>query len=146
MALFLFTKNILSGRPIAVYNNGRMRRDFTYIDDIVEGVCRVMEKIPEDSPGWDGFQPDPASSPAPYKLYNIGNNNSVRLEDFIQTLEKALGVKAIRDYQPLQPGDVPNTFADIHDLTRDVGFRPQTSIEQGIPKFVQWYQGYYRQT
>ena len=143
MALFLFCKNMLAGRPIQVYNHGLMQRDFTYIDDIVEGVIRVMESVPRGNPAWRGDAPDPASSPASYKLYNIGNNNSVELEAFIQTLETALGVKAIKDYQPLQPGDVPKTAADIDDLIQDVGFRPKTTIQEGIPKFVEWYQDYY---
>jgi UDP-glucuronate 4-epimerase len=144
MALFLFCKNMLAGLPIQVYNNGRMQRDFTYVDDIVEGVLRVLAAVPQGNPAWDGGQqPDPASSPAPYKLYNIGNNNSVHLEDFIQTLESSLGVKAIKDYQPLQPGDVPRTVADIDDLIHDVGFRPKTTIQEGIPQFVKWYRAYY---
>ncbi len=143
MALFLFCKNILAGRPIQVFNNGRMQRDFTYIDDIVEGVVRVMDTVPRGNTAWSGDSPDPSSSPAPYKLYNIGNNNSVELEDFIQTLETALGRTAIKEYHPLQPGDVPTTFADIDDLTQEVGFRPKTSIVEGIPKFVEWYQAYY---
>ncbi len=143
MALFLFCKNMLAGLPIQVYNNGRMQRDFTYIDDIVEGVLRVLAAVPQGNPAWDGGRPDPASSPAPYRLYNIGNNNSVHLEDFIQTLETALGVKAIKDYQPLQPGDVPRTVADIDDLIQDVGFRPKTTIQEGIPQFVKWYRAYY---
>ena len=143
MALFLFCKNMLAGLPIQVYNNGRMQRDFTYVDDIVEGVLRVLAAVPQGNPAWDGGQPDPASSPAPYKLYNIGNNNSVHLEDFIQALESSLGVKAIKDYQPLQPGDVPWTVADIDDLIQDVGFRPKTTIQEGIPQFVKWYRAYY---
>lgn len=143
MALFLFCKNMLAGLPIQVYNNGRMQRDFTYVDDIVEGVLRVLAAVPQGNPAWDGGQPDPASSPAPYKLYNIGNNNSVHLEDFIQALESSLGVKAIKDYQPLQPGDVPRTVADIDDLIQDVGFRPKTTIQEGIPQFVKWYRAYY---
>ncbi|MFP4212547.1 MAG: NAD-dependent epimerase [Desulfohalobiaceae bacterium] len=144
MALFLFTQRILQGQPIPVYNYGRMQRDFTYVDDIVQGMLRVLHKIPEPNPDWTGEQPDPASSPAAYRLYNIGNNNSVQLERFIQVLEDFLGQKAIKDYQPLQPGDVPNTYADVDDLQQEVGFKPSTPIEQGIAKFWQWYKEYYR--
>lgn len=143
MALFLFTENILKGRPIKVFNNGRMKRDFTYIEDIVEGISLVMRRIPETNPAWIGNAPDPSSSPARYKLYNIGNNNSVQLEYFIQVLEDNLGKQAVKEYCPLQPGDVPNTFADIDDLTRDVDFKPRTKIEQGIPNFIDWYRTYY---
>ncbi|MFO8033039.1 MAG: NAD-dependent epimerase [Desulfohalobiaceae bacterium] len=144
MALFLFTQRILQDQPIPVYNYGRMKRDFTYIEDIVQGLLRVLYKIPEPNPHWSGEAPDPASSPAAYKLYNIGNNNSVELERFIQVLEQCLGKKAIKDYQPLQPGDVPNTYADVDDLHQDVGFRPSTSIEEGIARFWQWYKQYYQ--
>ena len=143
MALFLFTEKILQGQPIKVFNNGRMKRDFTYIDDIVEGVSLVMQRIPGANPAWDGADPDPSSSPAPYKLYNIGNNNSVQLEYFIQVLEENLGKQAVKEYHPLQPGDVPNTFADIDDLTHDVNFKPKIKIEQGIPAFIDWYKTYY---
>lgn len=145
MALFLFTKAILEGKPIDVFNYGKMQRDFTYIDDIIEGVVRVMDKIPEPSPAWDGACPDPAASYAPYKLYNIGNNNPVELMRFIEALEDCLGKKAEKNLLPLQPGDVPATYADIGDLTSDVGFKPATPIEEGIKRFVEWYREYYGQ-
>jgi UDP-glucuronate 4-epimerase len=144
MALYLFTKAICEGKPISVFNHGRMRRDFTYIDDIVEGVFRIVSHVPQGNPDWDGKSPDPSTSPAPYKLYNIGNNNTVELEQFITVLENALGKKAIRNYMDIQPGDVPATYANIDDLISDVGFKPSTSIEQGIEKFIAWYQDYYR--
>ena len=144
MALYLFTKAITEGKPINVFNHGKMRRDFTYIDDIVEGVFRVVHRIPEPNPLWDGDSPDPGSSPAPYKLYNIGNNNTVELEQFISVLEKALGQKAIRNYMDLQPGDVPATYANVDDLINDVGFKPSTTIEDGIERFIAWYKDYYQ--
>lgn len=143
MALFKFTKGIIEGTPIDVYNRGLMRRDFTYIDDIVEGVIRVLDKTPESNPNWSGDNPDPSSSIAPYKLYNIGNNNPVELMHYIETLEKALGKTAIKNLLPMQPGDVPATYADVADLETDVGFKPQTSVEEGIENFVQWYKKYY---
>jgi len=143
MALFLFTKAILEDRPIKVFNHGRMQRDFTYIDDIVEGVKRIMGKIPGPDPEWRSDTPDPSSSYAPYRIYNIGNNNPVELTSFIDALEKALSRKAKREYMDIQPGDVPATYADIDDLVRDVGFKPDTSIETGIKKFVDWYMEYY---
>jgi len=144
MALFLFTKAILEGRPIDVYNEGRMRRDFTYIDDIIEGVVRVMARIPTASPGWTGNRPDPASSFAPYRLFNIGNNQPVELMDFIAVLEDHLGRKAQMRLLPMQPGDVPETYADVDDLTAEVGFKPGTSIREGIGRFVAWYREYYK--
>jgi UDP-glucuronate 4-epimerase len=144
MALFLFTKAILEDRPIDVYNNGEMQRDFTYIDDIVEGIFRTIDKIPAPNPDWHGDRPDPATSFAPYKIYNIGNNNPVGLLEFIRILEKQLGRKAKLNLLPIQPGDVPRTFADIDDLMRDVGFKPVTSIEDGIRQFVEWYREYYK--
>jgi UDP-glucuronate 4-epimerase len=144
MALFLFTKAILEDRPIDVYNYGKMQRDFTYIDDIVEGVIRVADKVAEADPGWTGDLPDPGTSPAPYRIYNIGNNNPVELMRFIEVLEEALGKKAKKNLLPIQPGDVPATYADVDDLIRDVGFKPATPIEEGIRKFVEWYKGYYR--
>lgn len=143
MALFLFTKAILEDRPIDVFNHGRMQRDFTYIDDIVEGVVRVMDKIPGPDPGWNGDDPDSATSYAPYKLYNIGNNNPVELLTFIEILESCLGKKAKKNLLPIQPGDVPATYADVDDLMRDVGFKPSTPLEVGIGRFVEWYKGYY---
>jgi len=144
MALFLFTKAILEDRPIDVYNYGKMQRDFTYIDDIVEGVIRVADKVAEADPGWTGDLPDPGTSPAPYRIYNIGNNNPVELMRFIEVLEEALGKKAKKNLLPIQPGDVPATYADVDDLMRDVGFKPSIPIEEGIRRFVEWYKGYYR--
>jgi UDP-glucuronate 4-epimerase len=143
MALFLFTDAILKDKPIKVYNQGRMRRDFTYTDDIVEGVCRVKESLPKPNPNWKGDAPDPGTSYAPYKLYNIGNNQPVELMDFIATLEKVLGKKAKKELLDMQPGDVPATYADVDDLMKEVGFKPQTSIETGIRRFVDWYKSYY---
>ncbi len=144
MALFLFTKAILEGRPIDVFNNGKMRRDFTYVDDIVEGVIRVTDHVPTPNPDWTGDHPDPGTSRAPYRIYNIGNNQPVELEYFIASIEKALGKTARKNLLPMQPGDVPATYADVDDLIRDVGFRPATPIEQGIQRFVDWYREYYR--
>lgn len=144
MALFLFTKAILAGEPINVFNQGKMRRDFTYIDDIVEGVARVINRIPEANPDWRGDNPDPASSYAPYKIFNIGNNNPVELLLFITVLEDALGKRAEKNMMPMQPGDVPATYADVDDLMQAVGFKPQTPVEVGIARFVEWYRGYYK--
>jgi UDP-glucuronate 4-epimerase len=143
MALFLFTRAILENKPIDVYNHGKMKRDFTYIDDIVEGVVRLADKVPEPNPAWNGENPDSATSYAPYRLYNIGNNNPVELTKFISVLENCLGKKAKKNLLPMQPGDVPETFADVNDLAEDVGFKPATPIEEGIKKFVEWYKGYY---
>src|SRR5690606_13839688 len=143
MALFLFTKAILAGEPIDVFNHGKMRRDFTYIDDIVEGVMRVTDHIPEPNPDWTGEAPDPGSSKAPYKIYNIGNNQPVELMHLIETLEKALGRTAEKNMLDIQPGDVPATYADVDDLIRDVGFKPATPIEEGVQKFVDWYREYH---
>lgn len=143
MALFLFTKAILEERPIDVFNFGKMQRDFTYIDDIVEGVVRVTDRIAAPNPAWVGNEPDPGTSAAPYKIYNIGNNNPVELMKFIEVLEEALGKKAKKNLLPLQPGDVPATYADVQGLMRDVDFKPNTSIEVGIGRFVEWYRGYY---
>jgi UDP-glucuronate 4-epimerase len=143
MALFLFTKAILEDRPIDVFNYGRMQRDFTYIDDIVEGVVRVVDRIPGPNPEWNGNAPDAASSYAPYRLYNIGNNNPVELLHYIEVLEDLLGRKAEKNLLPIQAGDVPATYADVEDLVKDVGFQPSTSIETGISKFVEWYKTYY---
>ncbi len=143
MALFKFTKGILEGTPIDIYNNGEMRRDFTYIDDIVEGVVRVLDKIPQPNPEWSSEGPDPSTSPAPYRLYNIGNNNPVELMYYIETLEAALGKTAQKNFLPMQPGDVPATYADVDDLQRDVGFKPETSVREGISRFVEWYRQYY---
>ena len=140
MALFLFTEAMLAGRPIQVFNHGRMRRDFTFVADIVEGVRRVLDRVPEPDPNWSGERPDPGSSTAPYRLYNIGNHNPVELLHLIATLERALGVTALKDLLPMQPGDVPATYADIQDLTQATGITPSTPIEEGVERFVRWYQ------
>ncbi len=145
MALFLFTRAIREGKPIKVFNHGDMQRDFTYIDDIVEGVVRVLAKPPQPDPAWTGEDPTPGTSAAPYRLYNIGNNQPVRLLDFIELLEKALGRKAKKEFLDMQPGDVPVTFADIEDLDEAVGFKPDTPLEKGIAEFVAWYETYYRE-
>jgi UDP-glucuronate 4-epimerase len=143
MSYFRFVKNILAGRPIDVFNHGRHQRDFTYIDDIVEGVIRVLDRIPAPNPAWSGDAPDPADSSAPYRVYNIGNSQSVELMYFIEVLEGCLGMKAVKNMLPLQPGDVPATFADVSDLTRDTGYRPATPVEVGLARFVEWYRDYY---
>lgn len=143
MALFLFTKAILEGRPIDVFNEGRMQRDFTYIDDIVEGVDRTSEKIASPDPDWNSSAPNPSTSAAPYRIYNIGNNDPVELSAFIETIEQAIGIQAKKNLMPMQAGDVPATFADINELEDAVGFRPSTSISVGIQKFVDWYREYY---
>ena len=143
MALFKFTHNILAGKPIDVFNHGNHRRDFTYIDDIVEGVIRVLDRVPQPNPEWSGDTPDSATSTAPYQLYNIGNNQPVELMRYIEVLEDCLGKKAEKNMLPLQPGDVPATYADVSDLVRDVRYKPDMSIEQGIAHFVDWYRGYY---
>ena len=143
MAMFLFTRAILAGEPIDVFNNGRMQRDFTYIDDIVEALVRVGERTAQANPLWRGDAPDPASSSAPYRLYNIGNHAPVELMRLIEILEDCLGRKAVKNFLPMQPGDVPATFADIDDLARDVGFAPRTPIEAGVKRFVDWYRDYY---
>lgn len=143
MAMFIFTRAILAGKPIQVFNNGQMRRDFTFVDDIVEGVMRVTDLTPAPDPNWTGAKPDPFCSNAPYRVYNIGNNSPVELMHLIETLEKALGKEAIKEFLPLQDGDVPATYADVDDLIRDAGFKPATSIEEGVGKFVEWYRGYY---
>ncbi len=143
MALFLFTKGILEGRAIPVFNEGRMVRDFTYIDDIVEGVMRVIDKPAEPAPDWSAESPDPATSNAPFRLYNIGNNKPVELMHYIQVLEQCLGRKARLELLPMQPGDVPSTVANVDDLGRDLGFRPSTPVETGIARFVEWYLAYF---
>ncbi len=143
MALFLFTRAILEDRPIDLYNEGRMRRDFTYIDDIVEGVLRTLDRVPQGDPVWSGDHPDPGTSRAPYRVYNIGNNQPVELMEFVAALEDALGKKAQKRLLPMQPGDVPATWADVDDLMRDTGFRPSTPIGEGIRRFVAWYREYY---
>lgn len=144
MALFLFTKAILAGTPIKVFNQGKMRRDFTYIGDIIEGVVRVMASVPKANPNWSGDHPDPGTSYKPYRIYNIGNNQPVELMHFIEVIENTLGKKAKKELLPLQPGDVPATYADVDSLIEDVGFKPETSIETGIRAFVAWYKSYYK--
>ena len=144
MALFIFTKAILEGKPIDVYNYGKMKRDFTYIDDIVEGVVRVSDHLPQPNADWSSLHPDPGTSKAPYRVYNIGNNKPENLLHFIEVLEDCLGRQAEKRLLPIQPGDVPETAADIEDLARDVGFRPDTPIAVGIARFVDWYRSYYR--
>jgi len=144
MALFLFTRRILAGEPIDVFNYGRHRRDFTYVDDIVEGVIRVLDIPATASPDWSGDSPDPATSSAPHRVYNIGNNDWVELERYIEVLEDCLGRKAKRNLLPLQPGDVPDTYADVDALVNDIGYRPSTSIEVGVRRFVDWYQDFYQ--
>ncbi|MFN3193938.1 MAG: NAD-dependent epimerase [Aureliella sp.] len=145
MALYLFTKAILEGKPINVFNHGKMRRDFTYVDDIVESLVRLVDTVAEPDPDFDRMAPDPASSYAPYRVYNIGNNNPVELSHFIEVLEAAIGVEAEKNYLPLQPGDVIETYADVAALEKAVGFKPSTSIEDGIRSFVDWYRGYHQQ-
>ena len=143
MALFLFTRNILEGRPIDVFNHGRHHRDFTYIDDIVEGVVRVLDRPAAPDGDWRGESPDPATSAAPHRIYNIGNGECVALERYIEVLEACLGRKAKRNLLPLQPGDVPDTLADVGDLARDIGYRPNTPVEVGVRHFVDWYKAFY---
>lgn len=143
MALFIFTKRIAEGQTIDVYNNGKMKRDFTYVDDIVDGIIKLIPSIPEPNPVWNGNEPDNATSFAPYKLYNIGNNQPVELLRFIEIIEDKLRKKAIKNFLPMQPGDVPATYADVDDLINAVGFKPNTPIEKGIGKFVEWYKTYY---
>ena len=144
MAPFLFTGKILSGEPIDVHNHGKHARDFTYIDDVVEGVVRVADRIPEPNPSWDAANPDPGTSPAPYSLYNIGNHQPVELLDFIAAIEKATGRTAEKHFLPMQPGDVLTTYADVDDLVRDVGFAPHTPLVEGVTKLVEWYRSYYK--
>jgi len=143
MALFLFTKAIQEGKPIQVFNYGKHRRDFTYIDDIVEGIIRTLDHVAQPNPDWSGKNPDPGTSKAPWRVYNIGNQSPVELMDYIETLEKFLGKKAEKILLPLQPGDVPDTYADVEALVQDVGYKPNTTIEQGIEKFAAWYNTYY---
>jgi len=143
MALFLFTRNILADKPIDVFNHGNHLRDFTYIDDIVEGVIRTLDKVAQPDPGWNGENPDPGTGAAPYRVYNIGSNNPVKLMDYIETLEKCLGKTAEKNMLPMQAGDVPATFADVSDLVREMSYKPSTGIEQGIGAFVAWYRSYY---
>jgi UDP-glucuronate 4-epimerase len=144
MALFLFTKAIFEGKAIDVYNHGRMKRDFTYVDDIVEGIARLVPKSPTADPEWSGNHPDPSTSFAPYRIYNIGNNQPVELMKFIETIERYTGKKAIKNFMDIQKGDVPGTYADVDDLMNDVGFRPNTSIDKGIKAFIDWYKEFYK--
>ena len=144
MALFLFTKNILAGEPINLFNYGKHKRDFTFVEDIVEGVIRTLDNVATPNPDWSSDNPDPATSSAPYRVYNIGNNSPVDLEHYIAVLEDCLGKKAIKNPLPLQAGDVPNTYADVSDLVNDVGYKPETTVEEGIAKFVAWYREYYK--
>jgi UDP-glucuronate 4-epimerase len=144
MALFKFTRAILAGEPIDVFNYGHHRRDFTYVDDIVEGVIRVLDRVPEPNPDWRGDAPDSATSAAPYRLYNIGNNQPVELMRYIEVLEQCLGLTAEKNLLPLQPGDVPDTYAEVEDLVRDIDYKPSTSVEDGVARFVDWYRSYYR--
>jgi len=144
MALFVFTRAILEGKPIDVYNNGKMRRDFTYVDDVAEGVVRTLDRAAQPDPEWSGDQPRRGSSSAPYRVYNIGNHQCVELLKFIEVIEKGLGKKAIMNMQPMQPGDVPATYADVEALKHDVGFEPNTPLETGIGRFIEWFREYYR--
>jgi len=144
MALFKFTNAILAGKSIQVFNHGKHKRDFTYIDDIVEGVVRVLDQPAKANSDWSGNKPDAASSLSPWRVYNIGNNNPVELLDYIAALEEALGKKAVREMLPLQPGDVPDTYADVTDLAENLEYRPSTSVEIGIDQFVKWYREFYR--
>jgi UDP-glucuronate 4-epimerase len=144
MALFIFTKAILEDKPIEIYNNGMMQRDFTYIDDIVEGVIKTALRIPKGNSMWSAVNPDPSSSPSPYKIYNIGNNSPVQLLDFITAIENALKKRAKKNLLPMQPGDVPATYADVTDLVEDIGYKPDTSITEGINNFIVWYRDYYK--
>jgi UDP-glucuronate 4-epimerase len=143
MALFLFTKAILAGEPIQVFNHGHHRRAFTYVDDIVEGVVRALDRPPLPPPNWDAVNADPATSSAPYRIFNIGSPETVELSRYIEVLERCLGCKAIMDMLPLQAGDVPDTEADVSDLIREIGYRPQVTVETGVARFVEWYRGYY---
>ncbi|MGI2327521.1 NAD-dependent epimerase [Planococcus sp. YIM B11945] len=143
MALFKFTKNIIEGHPIDVYNNGEMMRDFTFVEDIVEAISRLIDKPAKSNADWSGMEPDPGTSYAPYKIYNIGNNNPVNLMDFIEAIEEKLGIEAKKNFMPIQAGDVPATYADVEDLYNEIGFRPQYSIKDGIGKFIDWYVDYY---
>jgi len=144
MAMFIFAKAILEGKPIRLFNHGNMRRDFTYVDDVVEAIVRLVDRPPQGNPAWSGADPDPASSAAPWKIYNIGNNRPEELMHVVGLLEKEFGRPAIKEMLPMQPGDVPATYADIEDLARDVGFRPATSIEDGIARFSKWFREYYK--
>ncbi len=144
MAMWIFASSIIAGRPIKLFNRGQMRRDFTYVDDVVEAVVRLVEHVPTGNPQWSGEAPDPGSSVAPWRVYNIGNNNPVELLEVVRLLEDAIGMKAKRELAPMQPGDVPATYADVDDLMREVGFKPATPIKDGIERFIKWYRDYHR--
>jgi len=144
MALFIFTKAILENRPIDVFNNGNMKRDFTYVDDIVTGVVKVMDNPPKGNQEWSGRSPDPSSSVSPYRVYNIGNNSPVNLMDFIEAIEESIGKKAVKNFLPMQPGDVPSTWADVNDLVKDLGYAPSVNVREGVKRFVEWYKEYYK--
>jgi UDP-glucuronate 4-epimerase len=144
MAIWMFTKSILEGRPIQLFNHGKMRRDFTYIDDVVESVVRLIDRPPAGDPNWSGEAPDPARSSAPWRIYNVGNNQPAEVMDMVALIEQAVGKSAKREFLPMQPGDVPETYADVDDLMRDVGFRPSTPLAEGIRRFVAWYRDYHR--
>jgi UDP-glucuronate 4-epimerase len=143
MAMFIFAKAIVAGMPIRLFNHGNMRRDFTYIDDVSQAVVRLMDRPPQGDPNWSGDRPDPATSTAPWKIYNIGNNNPEQLMHVVSLLEKEFGRTATKEMLPMQPGDVPATYADVEDLARDIGFRPSTTIEDGIKRFAKWYRDYH---
>ena len=143
MALFLFTKNILAGRPIALFNCGKHTRDFTYVADIVEGVVRASDQIAEPNPHWTSERPDPATSNAPFRIFNIGNSSPLNLTEYVEAIEEALGRTAIKEFLPLQPGDVLDTYADVSELAAAVGYRPTTAVREGVRAFVEWYRGYY---
>jgi UDP-glucuronate 4-epimerase len=144
MAMFIFASAIIAGRPIRLFNNGQMRRDFTYVDDVTEAIVRIIDRIPAEDPSWSGMAPDPATSAAPWRIYNIGNNRTVEVLRVVSLLEAELGRAAIKEMAPMQPGDVAETCADVDDLMRDVGFRPATPIEEGIRHFATWYRQYHR--
>jgi UDP-glucuronate 4-epimerase len=144
MSLFIFTRKIIAGEPIDVFNNGEHSRDFTYIDDIVEGVIHVTDEIAKPNLDWNGDNPDPGSSRSPYRIYNIGNNKPIKLMRFIEVIEECLGRKADKNFLPMQPGDVPDTYADVDALMKDVNFKPDTPIEEGVASFVEWYCNYYK--
>ena len=144
MAMWIFAKAIMTGKPIKLFNHGNMRRDFTYIDDVVEAIVRLIDSAPAGNPNWSGENPDPGSSTASWRVYNIGNNNPIELVEVVRLLEEIIGKKAKRELQPMQPGDVPATYADVDDLMREVGFKPATSIKDGIERFIKWYRDYHR--
>jgi UDP-glucuronate 4-epimerase len=144
MAMWIFAKAILAGEPIRLFNYGKMQRDFTYVDDVVESIVRLVDRPPAGDPDWNGDKPDPGSSSAPWRVYNIGNNNPVELLDVVDLLEKSIGKKAIRELAPMQPGDVPATYADVDALMREVDFKPSTPIADGIARFIGWYRSYHR--